>query len=304
MASVAFQINCKTIFIGLNFIQYYQIFWKDHIMQEQRKISLIQEAARSVFYESGYKEAKIKEIAKRATVSVGTVYLYFPSKKSLFDSLGLPHLVAYRPIYERRKKEIISIAIPLFAQKGYAKTTLEDIAHACGFSKAVLYQYFKGKEDLFRHIFHHNQISASLSKVEPQLQGQDIHTVFKMVGTAFLQTICNDIVCLNLIKIVLAETNKFPEVGQAFYSELVLRVDHNFVCILNKYFPNFLPQDQIEELVRSFFCMLFGLTVIDYVIGVGKPEFNYDILLDHVSYWITKNLQIPMNNENPNKKNR
>lgn len=259
-------------------------------MQEQLKYHLIQEAARAVFYESGYKEAKIKEIAKRATVSVGTVYLYFPSKKHLFESLGLPHLADFRPEYERRKKEIVNTAIPLFAKKGYWGTTLEEIAHACGFSKAVLYQYFNGKEDLFRQIFRHNQISTRIRHIGPQLGGQDLYHVFVLVGKEFLRAICEDPLCLNLIKIVLAEANQFPEVGRAFYIELVQQVDQDFIQILNKYFPDLLPEQQLRELVRSFFCALFGLTVIDYIVGTGNPEFDYDVLLARISDWASKNL--------------
>lgn len=44
-------------------------------------------AARSVFAERGYHEAKVGEIAAAANVAKGTVYLYFPDKRSIFVEL-------------------------------------------------------------------------------------------------------------------------------------------------------------------------------------------------------------------------
>lgn len=56
----------------------------------------------------------------------------------------------------RRKREpesahrerIASAAQALFAQRGIAATTMDDIAKAAGYSKATLYVYFKNKEEI------------------------------------------------------------------------------------------------------------------------------------------------------------
>jgi AcrR family transcriptional regulator len=50
---------------------------------------------------------------------------------------------------EFKKKEIISAAIMLFAEKGYEHTTLDEIAEAAEFGKGTLYNYFQNKEDLY-----------------------------------------------------------------------------------------------------------------------------------------------------------
>lgn len=48
-----------------------------------------------------------------------------------------------------RRKEILDVARRLFAQSGYAGTTLDDIATQAEFAKPTLYQFFPGKEHLF-----------------------------------------------------------------------------------------------------------------------------------------------------------
>ena len=45
------------------------------------------DAALAVFVEKGYAAAKMDEVARRAGVSKGTVYLYFPSKEALIEAI-------------------------------------------------------------------------------------------------------------------------------------------------------------------------------------------------------------------------
>lgn len=45
------------------------------------------DAALAEFYASGFSSSKIEEIARRAGVTVGTVYRYFPSKEALYHAV-------------------------------------------------------------------------------------------------------------------------------------------------------------------------------------------------------------------------
>jgi len=47
------------------------------------------------------------------------------------------------------KKLIIKAAAQIFSEKGYEKTTLDEVAQLAEFSKGSLYNYFENKEDLF-----------------------------------------------------------------------------------------------------------------------------------------------------------
>jgi AcrR family transcriptional regulator len=46
------------------------------------------------------------------------------------------------------KSELVQIAADLFRMQGYAATSIDDIAKACGLSKGSLYHHFTGKQDL------------------------------------------------------------------------------------------------------------------------------------------------------------
>ncbi|HEY74646.1 MAG TPA: TetR/AcrR family transcriptional regulator [Thermoflexia bacterium] len=49
---------------------------------------------------------------------------------------------------EERRAQIIEAALSCFARRGYANTTMDDIAAEAGVSKGTLYWYFEGKDDL------------------------------------------------------------------------------------------------------------------------------------------------------------
>lgn len=49
---------------------------------------------------------------------------------------------------EVRKSELLDAAQKLFVEKGYAKTTVNDILNVHGLSKGVFYYYFKSKEEI------------------------------------------------------------------------------------------------------------------------------------------------------------
>ncbi len=52
----------------------------------------------------------------------------------------------------KAKQRIVDAAISVFAEKGYHKAKMEDIAKKLGVSKGAIYQYFKSKEDLFHAV--------------------------------------------------------------------------------------------------------------------------------------------------------
>jgi AcrR family transcriptional regulator len=49
-----------------------------------------------------------------------------------------------------RSQEIMTVALQLFAERGFADVTIKDIAGRLRINTALIYYYFKNKEDLFR----------------------------------------------------------------------------------------------------------------------------------------------------------
>jgi len=49
----------------------------------------------------------------------------------------------------RRRRQLLDVALELFADRGYHATAMNDIAEAAGVTKPVLYQHFRSKRELY-----------------------------------------------------------------------------------------------------------------------------------------------------------
>jgi AcrR family transcriptional regulator len=56
---------------------------------------------------------------------------------------------ARRLTAEQRREQLYTVALELFAQRGYRATTMDDIAEAAGVTKPLLYQHFSSKRALY-----------------------------------------------------------------------------------------------------------------------------------------------------------
>jgi AcrR family transcriptional regulator len=58
---------------------------------------------------------------------------------------------------DERPKELLEAAITIFAERGYRKTRLEEVAEAAGVTKGTIYYYFDTKEELLLRAVEHYQ---------------------------------------------------------------------------------------------------------------------------------------------------
>ncbi len=114
---------------------------------------------------------------------------------------------------DARPKELISAALQLFSQRGFAGTRLEDVAAKAGVSKATVYLYFKNKEDLFA--------AVAREAVTPTLdQAEELVDAFHGPTADLLRTFVAlferklDGPLPALIKLIVAESGNFPKLAQ------------------------------------------------------------------------------------------
>ena len=56
---------------------------------------------------------------------------------------------------QERRRAFLDVALALFQEKGYDKTTINDIINQMGVSKGAFYHYFQSKEDVIEQISDH-----------------------------------------------------------------------------------------------------------------------------------------------------
>ena len=78
---------------------------------------------------------------------------------------------------EQRKQEYIDTAIDLFVEKGYFKTTVQEIIDAMNASKGAFYHYFKSKEDII-HVIIEDEIEK-YQRVMHEITGMEGKTAIE-----------------------------------------------------------------------------------------------------------------------------
>jgi AcrR family transcriptional regulator len=91
---------------------------------------------------------------------------------------------------EQRRIQLIDAALALFAEKGYDRTSIKDLAEAVGVAQGLVYHYFDSKEDLLLAVIdRHNplpQVRRMLEGIQDQpaamLLPQLLHGFYALFG--------------------------------------------------------------------------------------------------------------------------
>lgn len=159
------------------------------------------------------------------------------------------------PRWERRKQarpgELVAAALDLFVERGFAATRLEDIAARAGVSKATLYLYFDGKEDLFEAVVREGLLPALA-------QGEALARGFEGSATELLRCILRgwwDLIGSQPIgglpKLMVAEARNFPGIARFYYDEVIVRGQQLLADVLARGQASGEFRDGNAELLRS-----------------------------------------------------
>ena len=132
-----------------------------------------------------------------------------------------------KPRWRRRKdarpEEILTAALDVFTERGFAATKLEDVAKKAGVTKGTIYLYYENKEALFKAIVR-NTIVPVIAKGEALAQAftgsardlfeKLVREYWRLVGETELS---------GIPKLMMAEAGNFPELARFYYQEVVTR---------------------------------------------------------------------------------
>src|SRR5438128_8396666 len=102
-----------------------------------------------------------------------------------------------------RRQEIITSAMELFAKKGFRGTTTRDLATHAEINEAIIFRYFKTKEELYSAIIEQKagveRHDSRLEELQRLAATNDDQKFFQAVGTAFLEKHETDTTFLRLL---------------------------------------------------------------------------------------------------------
>jgi TetR/AcrR family transcriptional repressor of mexJK operon len=121
---------------------------------------------------------------------------------------------------ERRRQAIIQAATEVFLRHGYLGATTDEVAARASVSKQTLYKDFADKQHLFAEIILDTTVQlvdgltdAAASTLD---DAQDVRKALRDLADGFLRGLLQPDV-LRLRRLVIAEADRFPEVGRAWF---------------------------------------------------------------------------------------
>jgi len=160
----------------------------------------------------------MRTIARIAGISPGSIYKYFASKQELFNSLDIPEMAAKRPEQEKKRAEILSVALSLFGDKGFEGTSMDEIASAVGTSKATLYLFCSSKEDLLAQVLQDSTLNILSKSINIERDDENWEKAIRQVGRSYLE-IAHQPDRVALLRTVIRESVKYPEIGVLYYEK-------------------------------------------------------------------------------------
>lgn len=152
------------------------------------------------------------------------------------------------------RKKILLAAEKLFSEVGFDKARVDDIAEAAGVNKALIYYYFKSKEEILQTLFSglveeaRRMLVKSVEETPDVIDGDNYRALFDK----YIRFVTEK---RKLIKVAIAESAKessgFPvilELGNLLINAEIGRIREAYESKGLNY-----PKDQTELLVMEFF---------------------------------------------------
>jgi len=143
-----------------------------------------------------------------------------------------------KPRWQRRKsarpQEIAAAALGVFVARGFRGTRLEEVARRAGISKGTLYLYYRNKEALFRAVVR-EMVVPEIARVERHVRdfpGSSADLIRDLVHR-WWDTVGETRLC-GIPKLMVAESENFPELARFYNEEAVRRVRRLFASVLKR----------------------------------------------------------------------
>lgn len=177
---------------------------------------------------------------------------------------------------ERRKGRVMVVATDMFVNRGYAATTLLDIAKKAGVATRTLYQHFGDKEAIFREVI----FARDTAIVEPPVIEPGDTLVSALHKTAnYSFEVALRTRSIELMRLMIAESARFPELMSKVANATFERFKENVANVFRQLAENgTIPAGDHEQSAELFVDLLLGnRTVMIYFGWLSSPPSEEDI---------------------------
>ncbi len=134
------------------------------------------------------------------------------------------------PIQKVTKQEVVTQALLLFKKRGYHRTSMADLAAACGLLKGSFYHYFSGKEALMKEVLEavHSYFKAKVFVIAYDESLSPRERLEKMLAKQIKVACATEGGCLmgNMAIETALVTDEFRPAMRAFFDEYLNALAH------------------------------------------------------------------------------
>jgi AcrR family transcriptional regulator len=152
--------------------------------------------------------------------------------------------------FQIRKETILQHARHLFANKGYAETSMDDLAQACHVQKASLYHYFKGKQELLQQMVDWEVEQWWSTRLKEYESGSNLRETLTIIGTTFLKDM-DDVRHQEFFKVIHFESHKNPAILKAL-KESPTHNRKGFYAVFARHLEGKLPHQKVAMFMTQF----------------------------------------------------
>lgn len=121
------------------------------------------------------------------------------------------------PLKKGRKfDQVIDGAREVFLREGFEGASVDQIARDSGVSKATLYSYFPDKQALFMAVLTSQCQMQSEQAMGIEILQRPVPEALYSIAQSFLTFLMSDF-SIQVFRVCVAESTRFPELGRAFY---------------------------------------------------------------------------------------
>ena len=124
----------------------------------------------------------------------------------------------------------MQVATELFVERGFAATSLVDIARGAGVATRTLYQHFGDKEVIFREVIFARDAEAALQP--PKVEAGDTLYSALLNASNYAYEITYRERSIGLMRLMIAESNRFPEFMQSVAKSIFAHFRSNIEKVL------------------------------------------------------------------------
>jgi AcrR family transcriptional regulator len=184
---------------------------------------------------------------------------------------------AESPRLQARRQAFLAAAAEVFARKGYAATTLDDVIARSGGSRQTLYSLFGGKQGLFAALLTEKCHRIFGGMTMEQVLAQPVEEALAGLATRFL-TVVTSREAIALQRLVLAEAQRMPDLVEVYWQQGPGRGRARLACYLASQAERGVLNIPDPELAAaSFWGMLQGPFQLKLLLGLRGPPTQVEI---------------------------